>query len=259
MLRAVFPRDAFASVDEALGEPLSALCFEGPAEQLTLTHNANTPWADSATDRPAAGGLTAFGREVVREMNRIGMMVDLSHVSADTMRDALDTTEAPVVFSHSSARAVCDHPRNIPDDVLERLPANGGIAMVTFVPKSPKEMGRIQRLMAAAGYHNPWAAILFAVAQLALPVVWTEASARGHTVVDIALNGVSVEIEGRRAPLLFVSDTHGSNFRARVSAPDLLDYRARTTTLEHLSAMRDGRAALISVHEDPRPRTRHRR
>ncbi|MET8609902.1 dipeptidase [Streptomyces misionensis] len=102
---------------------------------MTLTHNSNVDWADSATDTPKADGLTAFGREVVREMNRIGMLVDLSHVAASTMRDALDTTSAPVIFSHSSARAVCDHPRNIPDDVLERLPANGGMAMVTFVPK----------------------------------------------------------------------------------------------------------------------------
>ncbi|MGW5334013.1 dipeptidase [Streptomyces bauhiniae] len=102
---------------------------------MTLTHNDNVDWADSATDEPKAGGLTAFGREVVREMNRLGMLVDLSHVAATTMRDALDATSAPVIFSHSSARAVCDHPRNIPDDVLERLPANGGMAMVTFVPK----------------------------------------------------------------------------------------------------------------------------
>ncbi|MFF9816333.1 dipeptidase [Streptomyces sp. NPDC014006] len=102
---------------------------------MTLTHNDNVDWADSATDEPRAGGLTAFGREVVREMNRLGMLVDLSHVAATTMRDALDATEAPVIFSHSSSRAVCDHPRNIPDDVLERLPANGGVAMVTFVPK----------------------------------------------------------------------------------------------------------------------------
>ena len=102
---------------------------------LTLTHNANTPWADSATDRPAVGGLTAFGREVVREMNRVGMMVDLSHVSADTMRAALEVSEAPVIFSHSSARAVTDSRRNAPDDVLVRMAAGGGVCMVTFVPK----------------------------------------------------------------------------------------------------------------------------
>ncbi|GAA3046023.1 dipeptidase [Kitasatospora albolonga] len=102
---------------------------------MTLTHNDNVPWADSATDEPEHGGLTAFGEEVVREMNRVGMLVDLSHVSPGTMRDALRVSEAPVVFSHSSARGVCDHPRNVPDDVLAQLPANGGLAMVTFVPK----------------------------------------------------------------------------------------------------------------------------
>ncbi|MGW0826766.1 dipeptidase [Streptomyces sp. NPDC002845] len=102
---------------------------------MTLTHNDNIAWADSATDKPAVGGLSAFGHEVVREMNRLGMLVDLSHVAATTMRDALDTSVAPVIFSHSSSQAVCDHPRNIPDDVLERLPGNGGVAMVTFVPK----------------------------------------------------------------------------------------------------------------------------
>ncbi|WP_327189574.1 dipeptidase [Streptomyces xinghaiensis] len=102
---------------------------------MTLTHNDNIAWADSATDEKRIGGLSRFGEEVVREMNRCGMLVDLSHVSTGTMRDALRVTEAPVLFSHSSARAVCDHPRNIPDDVLEALPANGGTAMVTFVPK----------------------------------------------------------------------------------------------------------------------------
>ncbi|MCX5124876.1 dipeptidase [Streptomyces sp. NBC_00347] len=102
---------------------------------MTLTHNDTIDWADSATDEPRHGGLSEFGREVVREMNRIGMLVDLSHVAATTMRDALAVTAAPVVFSHSSARAVCDHVRNIPDDVLALLPANGGVAMATFVPK----------------------------------------------------------------------------------------------------------------------------
>jgi membrane dipeptidase len=101
---------------------------------LTLTHNANVPWADSATDEPAAGGLTAFGREVVREMQRLGMLVDLSHVSPATMLDAQSAAEAPVIFSHSSARALCDHPRNVPDEILARLPGSGGVCMVTFVP-----------------------------------------------------------------------------------------------------------------------------
>jgi membrane dipeptidase len=101
---------------------------------MTLTHNANVGWADSATDEAAAGGLTGFGRDVVREMQRIGMMVDLSHTAASTMHQALDVAAAPVIFSHSSARAVCDSPRNVPDDVLARLPGNGGVCMVTFVP-----------------------------------------------------------------------------------------------------------------------------
>jgi membrane dipeptidase len=101
---------------------------------MTLTHNLNLPWADSATDTPAVGGLTQFGREVVREMQRLGMLVDLSHVAATTMSDALDVAEAPVIFSHSSARAICDHPRNVPDAILARLAGNGGVCMITFVP-----------------------------------------------------------------------------------------------------------------------------
>ncbi|WP_419938727.1 dipeptidase [Candidatus Palauibacter sp.] len=100
---------------------------------MTLTHSANLPWADSCCELPELGGLSAFGEEVVREMNWLGMLVDISHVSPGSMHDALDVAEAPVIFSHSSARAVTDHPRNVPDDVLRRLPENGGAVMVTFV------------------------------------------------------------------------------------------------------------------------------
>jgi membrane dipeptidase len=120
------------SIAESLGV-LRAMYALG-VRYMTLTHNGNVPWADSATDEPALGGLNEFGEQVVREMNRLGMLVDLSHVSADTMRHALRVTTAPVVFSHSSARAVCDVPRNVPDDVLQALPHNGGVCMVTFVP-----------------------------------------------------------------------------------------------------------------------------
>jgi membrane dipeptidase len=102
------------------------------ARYMTLTHSLNTGWADSATDAPRHHGLTPFGEDVVREMNRLGMLVDLSHVSPDTMRAALRVSTAPVIFSHSSARALVDHPRDVPDDVLELVAANGGVVMVNF-------------------------------------------------------------------------------------------------------------------------------
>jgi membrane dipeptidase len=101
---------------------------------MTLTHSANNAWADSATDKPVLGGLSPFGHDVVREMNRLGMLVDLAHVAPATMHAALDTSLAPAFFSHSSARAVCDHPRNVPDDVLTRVKDTNGVVMVTFVP-----------------------------------------------------------------------------------------------------------------------------
>ena len=104
------------------------------AGYMTLTHGANVPWADSATDKPVLGGLSAFGEAVVREMNWLGMLVDLSHVSPETMEDAIAVSDAPVVFSHSSARALCNVPRNVPDHVLQLLPKNGGVVMITFVP-----------------------------------------------------------------------------------------------------------------------------
>ncbi len=120
------------SIDSSLGT-LRVLRRLGVA-YMTLTHNQNVPWADAATDAPTVGGLSDFGRAVVREMNRIGMLVDLSHVAPATMHAALDVSSAPVIFSHSSCRALVDHVRDVPDDVLARLPANGGIVMVTFVP-----------------------------------------------------------------------------------------------------------------------------
>ncbi len=104
------------------------------ARYLTLTHNVTLDWADAALDTPKHGGLTAFGKEVVREMNRLGMLVDISHVSPEAMRDVLDTSEAPVIFSHSCARALVDHPRNVPDAILKRMAENGGVVMVTFIP-----------------------------------------------------------------------------------------------------------------------------
>ncbi len=106
--------------------------YKRGARYMTLTHSATLDWADSATDDERNGGLTPFGEEVVREMNRLGMLVDLSHVSVKTMEHALRITAAPVIFSHSSARAIADHPRNVPDEVLRKIPANGGVVMVNF-------------------------------------------------------------------------------------------------------------------------------
>ncbi|MQG68850.1 MAG: membrane dipeptidase [SAR202 cluster bacterium] len=120
------------SIDNSLGA--LRMFFRLGARYMTLTHFKNVNWADSCTDDPRADGLTPFGQEVVREMNRLGMLVDLSHVSADTMRAALDTVDAPVVFSHSSARALTGHPRNVPDDVLARVHENNGVVMASFVP-----------------------------------------------------------------------------------------------------------------------------
>ena len=119
-----------------IGGSLAALrqYYNLGARYMTLTHNQTTEWADSATDDPKYGGLSPFGMTVVHEMNRIGMLVDLSHVSADTMKDAIAASRAPVIFSHSSARGLVGHLRNVPDDVLQLLPANGGVVMVNFVP-----------------------------------------------------------------------------------------------------------------------------
>ena len=130
---------------------------------MTLTHNSNVGWADSATDAPDTGGLSDFGRDVVTEMQRIGMLADLSHVAPATMHAALDVARAPVIFSHSSALALCDNPRNVPDEVLLRLAANGGVCMVTFVP------------FFVSAQCNDWFAGLTA-----------EAARRGHDPADLA-------------------------------------------------------------------------
>jgi membrane dipeptidase len=119
------------AIENSLG-PLRVYYALG-VRYMTLTHNVTLDWADAALDSAKHGGLTPFGKEVVREMNRLGMLVDLSHVSPGTMSDALTVSEAPVIFSHSGARALVDHPRNVPDSILRRVPANGGVVMVPFV------------------------------------------------------------------------------------------------------------------------------
>jgi membrane dipeptidase len=118
------------SIEENLGN-LQRL-YDLGVRYMTLTHSRSLSWADSATDKPRANGLSDFGRGVIAEMNRLGMVVDLSHVSPQTMKAALEVTTAPVMFSHSSARAICDHPRNVPDDVLPLVKENGGVVMVNF-------------------------------------------------------------------------------------------------------------------------------
>jgi membrane dipeptidase len=120
----------------AIEDSLGALraYYDLGVRYMTLTHNVHTSWADAAMQTPAKhGGLSPFGEQVVRDMNRLGMLVDLSHTAPETMHDALAVSQAPVIFSHSAARALCDTPRNVPDEVLAKLPANGGVVMVTFV------------------------------------------------------------------------------------------------------------------------------
>lgn len=128
------------SIDDSLG--LLRQFHEAGARYITLTHSKTTTWADSATDAPKWGGLSPFGEQVVKEMNRLGMMVDLSHVSEETMLDAIRVSDAPVIFSHSSARAVTDHARDVPDSVLRLMPEDGGVVMVTFVPGFVSEQVR---------------------------------------------------------------------------------------------------------------------
>ncbi|HWY78153.1 MAG TPA: dipeptidase [Verrucomicrobiae bacterium] len=128
------------SIDNSLA--VLRMTYALGARYMTLTHTTNVDWADSANDQPKHHGLTPFGEEVVHEMNRLGMLVDLSHVSAETMRSAIKVSRAPVIFSHSSARALCDDPRDVPDDVLSMVRTNGGIVMATFLPQYLTERAR---------------------------------------------------------------------------------------------------------------------
>lgn len=148
------------SIDSSLG--VLRMMRRVGVRYMTLTHNDNTPWARSATGEQVDHGLTDFGRRVVGEMNRLGLIVDLSHVAEQTMHDALNTSAAPVIFSHSSCRSVTDHVRNVPDAVLERLPGNNGVLMLTFVPafisEACADYGRYsdevrQRLGLQTGFH----------------------------------------------------------------------------------------------------------
>jgi membrane dipeptidase len=159
-VRRVFARGKIGSLlglegGHAIENSLGALrvYYELGARYMTLTHNVTLDWADAAQDSAKHGGLTRFGEEVVREMNRLGMLVDLSHVSPATMSDALNVTEAPVIFSHSSARAIADVPRNVPDSILARVKQNGGVVMVTFVTGfiSPEVVSYGRRTQARMG------------------------------------------------------------------------------------------------------------
>ena len=129
------------SINSSVG--VLRMMYELGARYMTLTHSRNTPWADSATDDPVVGGMTELGEKIVREMNRLGMLVDISHVAPSTMHQVLDIVKAPVIFSHSSARGVTDHVRNVPDDVLRKMPDNGGVVMVTFVGSFVSEEERL--------------------------------------------------------------------------------------------------------------------
>jgi membrane dipeptidase len=138
------------SIDNSLG--VLRMCYALGARYMTLTHTENTDWADSATAKPEHHGLTQFGEQVVLEMNRLGMLVDISHVSAETMRHAIKVSKAPVIASHSSAYALAEHPRNVPDDVLKLVAKNGGVVMVNFYPGfiTPEGARSVKEMVAAA-------------------------------------------------------------------------------------------------------------
>jgi membrane dipeptidase len=171
--------------------------YEAGARYMTLTHAINTEWADSATDAPLHHGLTPFGREVVREMNRLGMLVDLSHVSEETMRAALAVSEAPVIYSHSSARALDDHPRNVPDVVLQLVARNGGVVMVNFLPGYVSDARRrwdADRTAEKARFSSPPFGGLY-IGQPERAAAALKASEQAHPKPPVTLGEVAEHIE----------------------------------------------------------------
>jgi len=174
------------SINNSLGT--LRMLYHAGARYMTLTHSLNNDWADSATADPKLDGLSEFGKAVVAEMNRLGMLVDLSHVSPATMHDALDVAAAPVIFSHSSARALTGHQRNVPDDVLQRLKTNGGIVMVTFVPSFVSEKVRVWGASRAAEEARLKEVFSGEPANVKAGVeAWEKANPRAHaTLADVA-------------------------------------------------------------------------
>jgi membrane dipeptidase len=204
------------SIDSSLGT--LRMMYALGVRYLTLTHVKNTPWADSATDEPGVGGLSDFGHEVVRECNRLGMLVDLSHVAVSTMDAALDTSTAPAFFSHSSARALCDHPRNVPDRVLGRVRDTNGVVMVTFVPGFLNEECR------------QWMDALMAFEEsLTLPEDDPDRLAAHHAWVEVnprppcAVADVADHVEHVRQVAGIDAVGLGGDFDGIVSTPDGLD------------------------------------
>jgi membrane dipeptidase len=195
------------------------------ARYMTLTHVVNTEWADSATDAPTHQGLTPFGREVVREMNRLGMLVDLSHVSPDTMRAALQTSEAPVIFSHSSARALVDHPRDVPDDVLKLLAHNGGVVMVNFYPgyiSAARNQWEADYAAEQARYSNPPYAGLY-IGQPDRAKAALDAWKKAHPVPHATIGDVADHVEHVRQIAGVDHVGLGSDFDGIPEAPQGLD------------------------------------
>jgi len=199
--------------------------YELGARYMTLTHSANIAWADSATDNPVHHGLTPFGKEVVREMNRLGMLIDLAHVSPDTMRAALAVSEAPLIFSHSSARALVDTPRDVPDDVLRLVAANGGIVMVNFYPGYVSEARRrweADRSAEQARYDSP----PFGGLYIGQPERARAALAeweRAHPKPEVTISDVADHIEHVRAVAGVAYVGIGSDFDGIPEAPTGLD------------------------------------